>query len=607
MKSILFFIIFIIPFSISAEEVKFNASGPSSVKSGERFRVTFEFNEHPSSFKAPDFSGFRMLSGPNQSTSTSIQIINGETISKQTISYTYILEAIEKGDFEIKPAKAIINGNNYQSNKISINVYKPEDYTPPTTDPSSPSDKIAGKEKELFVRASVDNKNPYQGEQVIITYKIYTKVPVRQYSIERLPSYRGFWSEDLTDRDQAGQQSTEIIDGQRYRTAEIRRVALFPQRAGSMKIEPLKVECFVRHTTRRRSSSRFDDFFSSHRGRSQTVQETIYSNKVNLNVKPLPTQKRPASFKGLVGNFQLSTSLENAEIQTNDATSLTVNISGNGNLRMAEAPEINFPANLEVYDPRTTDNINKTLSGVSGERKFEYLIIPRTEGELEIPPVKFSYFDPKNKEYKTLTGEKFTLSVKGGPTTAKRTNAVRKEDVKYIDYDIRHIYHRNINLQPMNVTFFRSPLFYILFALPVALFIIFIIYYYNKLKNKKNQPLIQTKQANKVAKKRLRLAGKLLNQNKDHAFYEEISRTLWGYISDKLNIPVSELNKKNIKEKLIKNNVPDDIANEFIETLDHCEFARFAPGNKEKNMAKVYSMSLETIVKIEKWLKRVED
>ncbi len=603
MKAYFLFIVLFIPLSVNADEVKFTASAPSTVRVGENFRVTFELNDRPASFSAPSFEGFRIVTGPMQSSSSSVQIINGEITRTQTVTYTYVLSPVEEGSFSISPAEAVINGDKYHSNSLSVTVIESDEPSQATADPARPSVATSADDRELFVKAYVSNTNPFQGEQVIITYKIYTRVTITQYSIERLPSYQGFWSENITDYDRARQTTTEIINGQRYQIAEIRRVALFPQRSGEMVVEPLEVDCFVRRTTRRSSGSWFDDFFSSP-DRSQTVRETIRSDRITLNVKPLPAQNRPATFKGLVGDFSLTASMKDEQLQTNDATSLNVEISGNGNLRMAELPEINFPVNLDVYDPRITDNIRSATSGISGSRSFEYLIIPRTEGEFEIPPVKLSYFDPVSKSYKTLSSDKFLLIAEGGPAAVTASERVAGEDVRYIGNDIRYIYPRNINLNPLGSIFFRSPLFYALLAIPAMLFIVFMILWYNKIRNKSNLVMMRTKQANKAARKRLKHAGKLLQQNKDVEFYDEIFKTLWGYVSDKMNIPVSELNKDNVKENLTAKKVPDSIIKEFISTLDSCEYARFAPGDKEKNMDEVFALAHDTIVSTEKWLRK---
>jgi len=594
----------IFPLSLYSEDIEFSASAPSSVSVGERFRITYKLNSSPSSFNASDFEGFRVLSGPMQSSSTSVQIINGKTTREESYTFSFILEAFNEGVFTIKPAEAVVDGKKYKSNAVSIEVKKSDDHSPATKAKPTPDEEIPQTDDELFVRAYVNNTNPYQGEQVIIHYKIYTRVPVTRYSVERLPSYQGFWSENLTDRDGSRQPESRIINGHRYKIAEIRRVALFPQRSGKMTIEPLEIECMVRVTERRRRESLFEEFFSTPFDRSRTVQRTIKSNKIELNVKPLPTQNQPASFTGLVGDFKMSANIDNDNVNINDAITLNVNISGNGNLRMSKAPKISFPHNLDIYDPRTTDDINLSRTGVRGSRNFEYLIIPRTDGEFEIHPIEISYFNPAKSKYITLSSDPFKFNVEETPSAKAIPGTISGREVKYIDSDIRHIYLRNISLYPAGKLFFRSPQFYLLLGLPALLFLVFILLYYRKLKNEENISYRRTKLANKAAKKHLKSALKLLKQNKDKEFFDEIFKALWGYLSNKMNIPVSELSKDNVRNKLKEKNIPGEIIDEFINTLDHCEYARFSPGDKEENMDKVYSMSLEIIVKTEKWLRK---
>jgi len=605
MKHILFILILILPGSLYSDNVEFSAStSHSTVSLGERFRVTFEINTTPASFDAPDFKGFSVLAGPMQSSSTSVQIINGEQTRTQKYSYSYFLEPLEKGSFVIEPAQAIVDGEHYNTNSIPIEVVESDDPSSAATDPAVPSERETEAEGDLFVRAYASNKNPFIGEQVIITYKIYTKVPVTRYSIDRPPSYQGFWSEDITAQEESRETTTEYIDGQRYRVAEIRRIAIFAQKSGNLTIEPLQMECLVRRVEQRRRERLFEEFMLSPYDSPRFVRETIKSNELELDVKPLPAQDQPSSFAGLVGDFQLSASLNSDQIQTNDAVTMEVKISGNGNLKIADSPPVEFPSNLDTYDPHTRDDISKSPSGLSGSRTFEYLLIPRTAGEYEIPPVELSYFDPESEEYKTLTSEKFILTAKGDPVMTASDERIYREDIRYIDRDIRHIYMRNVTLRSLGSSFFRSTFFYVLFVLPVAFFAVFMVFYYDNLKNDSNSAIMRTKKANRVARKRMKKAGKLLKQNRENEFYDEIFKTLWGYVSDKMNIPVSELNRDNVKEKLFMKGVPGDIIEEFINTIDHCEYARFAPGDKEKNMDEVYSMTHDTIVKTEKWISK---
>lgn len=604
---ILFFVFIVTSGAIIGKNIDFTLSGPSEVAVGARFQLTFQINTNPSNFKAPDFEGFKLLSGPNQSTSTSIQIINNQTTRTVTFSYTYILEATDEGRFTIDPATAIVDGRGYKSNDLSINV-TPATQTPQPGNQSNrqpPSQQDQRQQQlasadDLFIRATVNNRNPYMGDQVIITYRLFTRVSVSQYSVDHLPSYRGFWSEDLTLPGNP-QTSVEVIDGKTYRVAEIRRIALFPQRDGELTIEPLEVELVVNLPSQRRNRSLFDEFF----GGVNQVRQDVKSNKVVLNVQPLPAKNQPAAFTGLVGtNFDIKASINKTDIEVNEATNLKVTISGEGNLNMVEAPQFSFPANLEVFDPNITNDIRTTQSGLSGERTFDFLMIPRTGGDFEIPPYNFVYFNPRSQSYETIQTPEFLLQVRGSAEqTVTRQGAASQEDIQTIGEDIRFIKTGNVNFRVKGEHFAGSTLFWLLIILPFLLFAVFILIWRNKIRLESDQQLLKTRKAEKIAKKRLKKANNYLKQRNENNFYDEIFRALWGYLSDKLNIPVSILNKETVDGAFKAKKVDQKLSDSFMKTLNECEFARFAPGEKEDKMDDIYNRALETIVLIEKDLK----
>ncbi len=605
----IFFLIVVLFWSTAgkADDIEFTASAPANVAVGERFRVTFQINARPSDFTAPSFEGFRVLSGPSQSSSTSMQIINGQTTRTESVSYTYILEATREGTQTIQPATVQVDGNTYRSNSNNINVGAAA--TPPqTTDPdpgqSRTQDENGVTARDIFIRASANNMNPYQGEQVIITYEIVTKVGVSQYNVEKLPSYRGFWSENLTQTG-SPQTRTQTINGETYRVAEIRRVALFAQRSGEISIEPLEVDMVINLPGQRRRQSLFDEFFGGSPFDQRQIRQTVSSNTIKLNVKPLPVQNRPAAFTGMVGtDFDVSADISATEVNPNDAVNLKVNVSGKGNMRMLGKPDFNFPANLEVFDPNINDNIRNTTAGVSGSRTFDYLMIPRTSGEFIIQPFNFVYFDPTSSKYVSKTTPEFTLFVSGdvaSPGTEPGT--INQEDIRQIATDIRYIYTGPVKLFRQADVFYGSRLFFLLIIIPFTLFIFFLIYRRNYIKLQSNQQLLRNKKAEKLARKRLKLAKNYLDKKQENEFYDEIFKALWGYLSDKLSIPVSILNKETVSGAFKSQKVPQELSDKFMSTLNDTEFARFAPGKKENRMAEIYNKALQTIVTIEKELR----
>jgi hypothetical protein len=589
-----------------ANEVSFSASAPQQVAVGEPFRITFSLDARPADFQPPAFSGFRVLSGPSQSSSSSTQIINNQVTTTVSFSYTYVLEATEEGTFAIEPARVTVDGSNYRSNRINIRVSGQADPggqpspARPATPPQPPQTEVTA--RDVFLRAVPSTTSPYQSEQVIVSYRLYYRVPVTNYSIDRLPSYQGFWSETLSGFD-PGAFTTEVIDGVSYRVSEIRRVALFPQRSGEITIEPLEVDCSIRMPSQRRRGSLIDEFFGGSIFDSfQNVQQTVRSNAVRLQVKPLPTQNRPAAFKGMVGNLEISATLEPRDIQVNDAANLVITVRGSGNLRMLEKPQVNFPLNLEVFDPNITDNITSGSSGISGSRVYDFILIPRTGGTFEIPSIPLAYFDPAAGRYVTKSTQAFTLEVSGAGVDGT-AGLPSREQVRTLASDIRFIVVRQFALQPAGSIFFRSNLFYFMLFAPLFLFGGFMIYWRQQIRLQSDKALLRNRKADKLARKRLKQAHTCLKNNERNAFYDEISRSLWGYIGDKLNIPGARLNREEVSKQFQEKGVPEHLRIKFLEAIDDCEFARFAPGNQQTLMDETYQKTMETIISLEKELR----
>ncbi len=589
---------------MQAGDVSFSVSAPGEVAVGERFRVIFTVNERPQQFSGPDFAPFRLISGPAQSTSTSTQIINQQVTTSVSISYTYVLEAREKGEFSIGNARVTVDGKNHQSEAITIKVTDSGAAQPAPSRPRQETrePQMPGSD-DIFVRAVANNKSPYQGEQVIITYNLYTRLDITNYSIDALPSFRGFWSENIS----TGQQSarSEVVNGVNYRVAEIRRVAVFPQRPGELKIEPMAVDMGVRVRTpqQQRRGSLFDEFFgSSPFDRFQTVQHSVRSNAVTLDVKPLPSQNRPADFKGAVGSYEMTANLQPGELDVNDAATLLVRIEGNGNIRMLEQPQIQFSRHLEVFDPNIDDNVRTARNGISGSREFNYLVIPRSAGETEIPAIRFSYFDPEKSTYITRIAGPFTLKVSGDAITASELSGTGGE-LTYLADEIRFIVTQAPSWRPANYLFFQSQAFYLLLSTPIVLFLLFLLFYRKHLKQKQDVSGMRTRKAQKLARKRLKLAYKFLQEEKKNAFYEEVFRALWGYVSDRLSIPVAKLNKENVAAAFKEKQVPLELADRFLKGLAECEYARFAPAGMDNPMQETYDKALATIVTLEKELR----
>lgn len=596
----------------SGQDVDFRVSVRDVVAVGDQFRLIYSVNGQATGFRSPAIKDFTVLAGPSQSTSTSMQIINNQVSRSVEYTFTYILQATTEGTFTIPPASVNVDGKTYQSNPATIRVVKGNAPAPQQQQQQQQQQQVGDiTDKDLFVRASVSNSNPYQGEQVIATYKIYTRVPVAEYSITKLPSTAGFWSQDLIKDMTKLNQYRETINGVEYVVAEIKKEALFAQKSGTLTIDPLEMDVVaqIQRKANRRGFNDpfFDSFFNdSFFGSTyQNVRKTIRSNPLNINVKPLPAAGKPSEFAGAVGSFSISSSIDKEKLKTNEAMTLKFTVSGRGNLKLMEKPNLVFPNDFEVYDPRVTDNITAAQNGVSGSRTFEYLIIPRNPGDFTIKSVRYAYFDIGSGTYKTLSTPDFKIKVEkgsGGESVVVGAG-VDKEDFKMIGTDIRHIKTGRQELRPLNSYLISSPLFPLWMALPPVLLIAFILVWKNELRRRNDLALMRNRKATRVARKRLKAAELFMKQKNQEAFWVEVSNALWGYISDKFNIPRATLSMDSVNEALKNKNVKDELIDQFITALNNCEFARFAPGEKSQVMEQLYSEAIDVITNTEQQLK----
>lgn len=599
--------------NVIAEDVKFYVSAPSTVGSGQQFAVTFTVNAAASNLKAPSFKGFSVLSGPNQSSSSSMQIINGRMSQSVSYSFTYYLQAGNEGSYTISPAKITVEGKSYETETFTIKVVKAsanagnqqQQQQQSRQQQNNQASTVIG-DKDLFLKASVSNASPYLGEQVVVTYKLYTSVAIAQYSINKLSSNKGFWSENLTKENEKPKQYKEYLNGKQYIVAEIRKVALFPQESGKLNVEPLEVEVIAQiQNQRRRTNSIFDFFDDPFSSSVQNVKKVLKANNLSINAKPLPLANKPEDFTGAVGNFTFRSDIDKTELKANDAVNLKFTISGRGNIKLIDKLNIVFPTDFETYDPKINDNINTSENGVSGTKTFDYLIIPRNQGVYTIKPVTFTYFDLNKGKYITLSSPEYTLKVAKGD--GKQNNvamtSVNQEEIKYIGSDIEHIKTKPMLLNKKGEHFFLSDLFFIILLIPFVLFVVALIFRRKHIKLKSNIALLKNRKATKVANKRLKKAKNYLVSKEKDKFYIEISQALWGYISDKFSIPLSDLSMDSVKEALGRQNVSDEIISNFIKTLNNCEFARFAPGDESLTMDKIYKEASDIISKTENELK----
>lgn len=591
--------------SVQAEQTRFVMSAPNAVEVGQQFRLSFTINERGRNLQLPDLSNFDVLMGPSTGQSTSITTINGKTTQETTYSYTYILRAKKEGTFEIRPASIEVNGKIFESNSLTIQVVKPQSQ-PMQQQPSTPgqsqgssSQSIDLGSDNLFVRVEMNKQNVYRGEQIIATVKLYVNpnIPVTGFDEVNLPTYEGFYTQDVEIPQQIN-FTREVYDGKIYQVGVLKKTILFPQQNGKLTVQPFKMSLLVQQQVKPRSF--FDDFFNSFR----TVKATVVSKPVTVNVKDLPPA--PASFMGGVGSFNVTSSISSENVTTNDAVTLKIAITGSGNIRLIRTPELKLPTDFEVYDPRTTENVNATNNGVSGTKTIEYLFQPRFEGDYTIPAISITFFNPATGKYETKTTQEYKLHVKKGTQEQSTTvvSSLRKEDVQLIGQDIRFIKTGAPALQPKGKTFFGSTLFYLVYAISAALFVILFLIYRKKARENANIALMRTKKANKVARKRLKAAAGFMKQNNNEAFHESILKAFQGYLSDKLGIPVADLNRESSVEGLKKRNVEQSLIDEMIEIIDQCEFARYAPNAGSEARSELYKKAESVMERMEKQIKR---
>ena len=574
---------------------------------GDQFRLSYTVTtQKVKDFRAPSIKGFDVLMGPSRSEQSSTQIVNGSVSSTSSITFTYILMANTAGEFTVPGASIVADGNQMISNSVKIKVL-PQDQNHNSSrrnnDNSSsiqPSSNASVSNQDLFITATASKTNVYEQEAFVLTYKIYTRESNLQLNNAKLPDFKGFHSQEIEMTTNA-RWTPEHYKGRNYYTTVYRQFVLFPQQSGKLFIEPAQFQMTVNKPVQ--SADPFDAFFNGGNNVIE-IKKPITTPKIAINVNPLPAGK-PTNFLGGVGEFNISSSINSKELKTNDAITIKLVISGTGNLKLISNPEIKFPDDFEVYDPKVDNQVRLTKEGLTGNKVIEYLAIPRHAGTYKIPGVSFSYFDIRSKSYKTLNTEDYVINVEKGAGNADQViaNFTNKEDLKVLGEDIRYIKQNEVTFQPKGSFFYGSMSYWLFYIIPALAFILFFIIYRKQAAENANVAKMRTKKANKVAIKRMKLAGKLLSENKKDAFYDEVLKALWGYISDKLNIPVSRLSKDNIEEKLRNHGVSEELIKEFLNALNDCEFARFAPGDENQAMDKVYSSSIEVISKMENSIK----
>ena len=596
-----------------ADEVVFKAQAPAQVIVGRPFQLTYSVNQRSRDLRAPEFTDFDYLAGPYTSTSSSTSFVNGHRTSTFEQTYTYTLMAQKAGTFTIAPATIRVDGESVQSNGVRITVL-PEDEQPNggerreargessqsySSAQSSGSSSQASSEN-IFVRTIASKTRVHEQEALMITYKLYfANVDVAQLTNNtKLPEFTGFLKQDL----EQGEIQTQLehYNGRNYQTAVLYRTILYPQHSGDLSIDPAKFEAVLRVQTQQRVRSIFDDFFGSY----TNVTKMLTAPGMTIHVAALPGGK-PAGFSGGVGKFTMTPSISQTELQTNDAVTIKIDISGAGNMKRIKTPAIDWPEGFEPYDPKVTNNFNTTTAGVSGTKSIEYLAIPRSAGDYSIPPVTFSYFDIEDKAYRTLSTPEYTIHVKRGANgegreangEGKVISYTHKEDIKQLGTDIRYIDTKAPKASRQQSAI-SNQYIWLWYVVPLVLAIILLIVLRKQIKENADITRVRYKRANKVAQKRLKAAAAALKANNKDTFYAAIEQAAWTYLSDRLSIPTADLNKENIAALLSQKGVSEALIKEVKDVLSTAEFARYAPST-DHTMEDLYKATTKLINDLE--------
>jgi len=604
--------ILILSYLFLLQNVSFSQSFSASVNSekvglNNQFQVTFTFSgtslNSLSNFHPPSFDNFMVLSGPNES--TSMQIINGAVSASK--SYSYYLQPKNLGKYKIGSASITYNGQSYSTKSLTIDVIKgspkPKSNNSVAAQNSSPNISKKEIEKNLFIRAIADKKKVYLGQQVTVTYKLYTRLSIAsQMSVNKLPQYNGCWAEELNTPNTIS-FTNETIDGKLFKVGVLKKAALFPSQTGTLDVTPMDLTIPIQVQNRRNSGNFFDNFFNNPFGQSQTYNYDAKSNVLKIKVEPLPDKNVPPSFNGAVGDFTMSTTLDKNKVAINEPLNLKVTISGTGNIKLLDMPAPKLPTGLEQYEPKTNTNINRE-SIISGKKEVDYLLIPRISGQKVITPIEFSYFNINEGKYITLKSPEFKINVEPGAGGNNYANSSpQQSNIKLLGNDIRYIKTSYNDVRKKGGILLYQSGFWIAAGLPLIFLVGLVTYKKRSDKIASDVQLLKFQRAQKVAKSRLKTAKEMMTEKNQNGFYSEISLALFGYLEDKLHMPKSEFSLESAIDKLRGRKVQDTVLNNLKICAEKCEYMRFAPQKDGMGaMNEVYNESANVIIEIEKIL-----
>ena len=593
--------------AFAEEQVSFSLNAPMIASVGEAFRIEFELNAKPDSdsFVPPSFENFDVVAGPSVSQGSSVQIINGEITKSVSYAITYVLIPQKVGTFAIAPATIGVKKKSYTTQRTAIEVRdgaqsgsaQQHNNSGQSESAESRANRTIEKD-DLLLRLELSSKSLYKGEPVRAILKLYSRVNIAGSESSKMPSFNGFWSQQI-DIEQG--PFRETLNGKVYEAYNIAEYLLYPQQGGTLTIEPAELTVVAQVVVK--SNRGFDPFFGGGH-EVYNVRRPLKTPAVKVQVKEFPAGA-PASFAGAVGRYTMSHRLSSSEVAANSAVTLQLTISGTGNLNFISAPTLSLPSSFELYDVKSEEKIENNASGSVGYRRFDYPFIVRAEGDYEIAPVEFTYFDLEKKKYITLATPPLKMVVtpdKSTATQSQQTIGIKREDVQLLGEDIRFIKLGAPALRSVVAPLALSPIYW---ALLVAMLLVAVVAYFvirKQIRDNRNVVLVKGKRANKVAIKRFRIAEKYMREQDRRAFYEEMLRALWGYLGDKFNIPVADLTREVVRVELSKRGASAE-AESVVAVIARCEEAQYSPAASAE-MNEIYEEGVDAISKIESAIKK---
>ena len=594
-----------LPLTIKGQDLQIRSYvSKNKVGLDENFTYSIEVSGKTTSLpdpQAPDFADFYVLSGPN--TSTSIQFVNGRMSATKV--HTYYLQPKKKGQLKIPPALLNFKGKVLKSNAITITVVDQDQTSPRAKAPQKKAPKRRTDQdligQSIYLKTEVSKRKAFVGEQIIVAYKLYFRVNVSGYDFQKLPSNPGFWTEEF---EMPGQPtiSTEIVNGLNYNVATIRKIAIFPTQSGELTLEPISV--LVEARVQRRSRSIFDSFFDDPFGR--VIQKTISSKPIKITALDLPQEGRPADFSGAVGKFNFDVKIDKNQVKTNDAVSLKINISGQGNIKMVNIPDVIVPPDIEKYDPKIKTQLDNVGAVIRGKKTAEVILIPRVPGDFLIKPLTFSYFDPQLKKYVTLKSKAIPLHVTGTQSVAlNQPIGGSSLDQRYVDLigkDIRFIKEFS-EFRPIGYKIYRTFKFWGMLGFGFLFLIVFVLVNDYQARISGDERLLRSRKAGRMASKQLSRAHDLLKTGDYDQFYKAVSNALQGFVCDKLNIDLSDFSTPNVRKHLAERKIEPKVVEEYISVLEEADFRQFANiPDSEEERRKFYERAKKVLTSLEKWI-----